>query len=59
MTVQLSNEALRLCLSEQMRRHDITELERLTRRHQQLTRDLAETEKQLLEAYARVKPILQ
>lgn len=55
MNVQLSAEALRRCLSEQLQRHDIAEVERLTRKHQQLTRDLQAVEQQLLEAYHRSK----
>jgi hypothetical protein len=57
MNVSLSREALRLCLSEQLQRHDISEVERLTKKHQQLTRDLQAVEQQLLEAYQRVKQL--
>ena len=57
MSVQLSQEAIRRCLADQMQRHDISEVERLTKRHQQLTRDLQAVEQQLLEAYQRVKQL--
>jgi len=57
MNVQLSAEALRRCLSEQLQRHDLSEVERLTKKHQQLTRDLQAVEQQLLEAYQRVKQL--
>ena len=57
MNVSLSQEALRRCLSEQLQRHDISEVERLTKKHQQLTRDLQAVEQQLLEAYQRVKQL--
>jgi len=57
MNIQLSAEALRLCLSEQLQRHDISEVERLTKRHQQLTRDLQAVEQQLILAFQRVKQL--
>ena len=57
MNVSISQEALRLCLSEQMQRHDISEVERLTRKHQQLTRDLQAVEQQLILAFQRVKQL--